>query len=81
MSDKAGVAQAEVRKIIVPGNEWRPKVIDELHELTGKIVRLRRFMNTEDFYKLSEQQCNLLRDQSRTMCQYADILTKRLQSN
>jgi hypothetical protein len=71
----------EAVKIIVPGSEWREEVLSELKRLTEDLVRLRRFLVSEDFYKLSEQQCNLLRNQSTAMSQYADILTKRLQSN
>lgn len=67
--------------IIIPGNEWREEVLGELTELTEKLVRLRRFLVSEEFYKLSEQQCNLLRNQAGAMSQYADILTKRLQIN
>ena len=73
--------EAGLRKIIIPGNEWREKVIEELHELTEKIMRLRWFMTSEDFYTLTERQCNLLRKQSAVMCEHADLLTERLQSN
>lgn len=71
----------EAPKIIVPGSEWRADVVEELTALTEKLVRLRRFLVQEEFYKLSEQQCNLLRNQASAMAQYADILTKRLQSS
>ncbi len=83
MSDMSGQAAGQTipSTIIVPGNEWREEVIAELTRLTEELVRLRRFMVNEDFYKLSERQTNLLRDQSAAMCEYADILAKRLQSN
>ena len=68
-------------KIIVPGDEWRQEVQLELAQLTERIVRLRRFMLIDDFYKISEQQGNLLRSQASVMGQYADILTKRLSAN
>jgi len=70
---------ADQPAIIVPGKEWRARVLNELHELTDKIVKLRQFMNSEDFFKLSERQCNLLRKQSAVMCEYADLLAERLQ--
>ena len=60
-------------------NEWREKVQIELNELTMKICSLRRFMVTEPFFELSEEQTELLRVQAFYMCEYADTLTKRLQ--
>lgn len=71
----------EQSTITVPGNGWRQDVQLELATLTERIVRLRRFMLTDKFYgELSEQQANLLRNQGSVMCQYADILTIRLQA-
>jgi len=74
------MSEAGLRKIIIPGNEWRAGVINELTELTERLVRLRQFMLKEDFFKLSELQANLLQEQSAAMCEYANILTQRLRS-
>ncbi len=68
-------------EIIVPGQEWRERVVVELTEVTEKIVRLRRFMVTEKYFQLSEDHCDLMRMQSFYMSEYADILAKRLGSS
>ena len=75
------MSQINPSPIVIPDNKWRTDALNELHELTRKIIDLRRFMNSEDFFKMSEQNCNLLRKQSAVMCEYADLLTERLRSN
>lgn len=65
-------------KIIVPGSEWRDRVILELEDLTDKIVRLRQFMTSKEYYVLSASQACLMRDQAKAMSKYADILIDRL---
>ncbi len=71
----------EEKVIIIPGDEWREKVITELNELTEKLVRLRRFIGSEDYYQLSRNHTSMLRAQARVMSQYADILAERLERN
>ena len=61
-------------------SEWRENVQGELCELTEKMVRLRRFMVTEDYFKLPGQQAGLLRRQSIIMHDYADVLIERLEA-
>ncbi len=66
--------------IIVSSSEWRQRVIAELAELTERIVKLRRFMTTDDFYAITVTQAELLYQQSAVMNKYADILVQRLGS-
>ncbi len=66
------------RPTIMPAQEWRQRVIDELDRLTERVVKLRRFIAGEEFYKLAERQQNLLKKQSIAMNEYADILSERL---
>ena len=61
-------------------SEWQEEVVGELTELTEKVVKLRRFMVTEQYLELSEEQTELLRVQAFYMCEYADTLTKRLEA-
>ena len=61
-------------------SEWREAVIGELTELTEKMVRLRRFMVTEEYFNLPGAQCDLLRRQSIIMHDYADVLIERLET-
>jgi len=60
---------------------WQERVQDELTELTGRLVRLRQFIATPEFRKLSVRQCHIMIDQSHAMMQYADSLSARLAEN
>ena len=62
-------------------SEWREAVQGELIELTEKMVRLRRFMVTEEYFELPGAQGSLLRRQSIIMHDYADVLIERLESS
>jgi len=62
-------------------HEWRENVQGELAEITEKMVRLRRFMVTEDYFELPGAQASLLRRQSIIMHDYADVLIERLESS
>jgi hypothetical protein len=57
---------------------WQERVQVELAELTEKLVKLRQFIATPEFRKLSTGQCHLMVDQSHAMMQYADSLSARL---
>jgi hypothetical protein len=64
--------------VIIPGQEWRPGVISELAEVTERIMRLRRFVASEDGFKISGRAADLLLQQCKIMNKYADILISRL---
>jgi len=66
--------------IVVPGNEWREGVIKELDEMTEKLIRLRQFMITKEFFVLSEKQTELLCRQAGIIAEYADLLIERLRN-
>ena len=57
---------------------WQETVQQELNHLTVRLVKLRGFIATPEFRKLSTVQCHLMVDQSHAMMQYADALSARL---
>lgn len=59
-------------------NSARERVEAELEEVSKNLGALRRFIGTDNFFKLPEEQQILLCLQANTMDTYAKILMRRL---
>ena len=57
--------------------EWQRRLLDERHDLNGKLERLRAFQRSDAFAGLSEDEKRDLNDQAWAMAQYLDCLTRR----
>ena len=53
-------------------------LIEEHHELKKKIIRLREFIKSEKFNKVSETQQYLIKKQSKAMAYYERMLSERM---
>ena len=57
----------------------KDKLMNELTELTNKIIKLMKFSKTEEFRKLSNEMQNLLIAQHSAMNTYCCILQARIE--
>ena len=57
----------------------KDKLMNELTELTNKIIKLMKFTETEEFRKLSNEMQNLLITQQSAMNTYCYILQSRIE--
>ena len=53
-------------------------LIEEHHELKKKIIRLREFIKSEKYNKVSETQQYLIKKQSKAMAYYERMLSERI---
>ena len=56
------------------------RVVDEKNELIEKIIKLKGFLLSQMFQKLSTNEQNLLKIQYATMVQYSEILEMRIET-
>jgi hypothetical protein len=58
--------------------DYQQRVIDEKTELDGKLQRLIKFLDTEKFAKLDEDERARLTKQAKIMQRYFDVLIERI---
>ena len=58
--------------------DWKVRLLEEQKDLKGRIVKLVCFMNSLDFYEISEDERVLLHKQLECMEQYNYVLIKRI---
>ena len=57
------------------------KLVKEIRDLKNKITKLVKFIETEDFNNLDEENKKLLLEQKESMSKYLSILEKRFEIN
>ena len=57
------------------------KLVKEIRDLKNKITKLVKFVETEDFNNLDEENKKLLLEQKESMSKYLNILEKRFEIN
>ena len=60
-------------------NPVKNRVIQEVSELEERIEKLSKFLGTDQFHSLADEQQTLLLKQNTVMQSYRDILRRRLQ--
>lgn len=58
--------------------DWKEKLVKEQAELKKKLTKLTDFINSEKFYKLSQNNRQLLKNQKIAMELYLNVLNMRL---
>lgn len=58
--------------------DWKERLIKEQKELKERLAKLTDFINSEKFYKLSENNRKLLKNQKIAMELYLNVLNMRL---
>lgn len=58
--------------------DWKERLINEQKELKGRLAKLTDFINSEKFYKLSQNNRQLLKNQKIAMELYLNVLNMRL---
>lgn len=59
-------------------SDYKTRVLDEYQSLNDKINKLERFLKTEYFEELPDEDKKLLEEQLRHMSNYSVILSKRI---
>ena len=57
--------------------DWKVRLLEEQEELKEKLVKLVAFINSEEYYQLSENNRLLLKDQKIAMELYLNVLNIR----
>lgn len=58
--------------------DWKERLIKEQKELKERLAKLTDFINSENFYKLSQNNRQLLKNQKIAMELYLNVLNMRL---
>mgnify|MGYP000914971637 FL=1 len=61
--------------------ELLSKLVKEIRDLKSKITKLVKFIETEDFNNLNEENKKLLLEQKESMSRYLNTLEKRFEIN
>lgn len=61
-----------------PPSDWRDRVKAEYAQLEDRFIKLGRFMTTDDFMQLPEEDMTLLVAQSDHMHEYLSVLRNRI---
>ena len=61
--------------------DYKSRLAQERKELDEKIEKLESFINSQEFYKVSPEEKDLLIEQHDTMTDYSVILGKRIAIN
>lgn len=59
--------------------EWQQRVVQELHDLSDKVVKLRRYLATDTYRGLPQEDQALLVMQLQSMITYEAVLLKRVE--
>lgn len=58
--------------------DWKERLVNEQKELKERLAKLTDFINSEEFYKLSENNRQLLKNQKIAMELYLSVLNMRV---
>lgn len=67
--------------MIIEKFELLGKLVKEIRDLKNKITKLVKFIETEDFNNLNEENKKLLLEQKESMSKYLNTLEKRFEIN
>ena len=57
---------------------YQQRVMQELHELWDRLIKLNMFIDSQEFFRLSDAEQSLLREQATHMISYHRTLLKRV---
>ena len=57
---------------------YQQRVMQELHELWYRLIKLNMFIDSQEFFRLSDDEQSLLREQAAHMIYYHRTLLKRV---
>ena len=57
------------------------KLVKEIRDLKNKLTKLVKFIDSEEFNSLDEENKNLLLEQKKEMSKYLSVLEKRFELN
>ena len=57
---------------------YQQRVMQELHELWDRLIKLNMFIDSQEFFRLSDAEQSLLREQATHMIYYHRTLLKRV---